>query len=751
MNWKLSFFSFKNIGFLGTPKATLTAIGLATASLAGATDTPTIETRMDDITDPQTISLRDALALAPRDISHFAPLDTISVGAQTDAIILTDTDTGEFYIGFIDPATKQPIPTDRIVNRTYKWITGRTSDRDPVLYQGNNIKYGRQVKPSGEHDIVDLWIETLWPDGANTITIRLDPTNPNNYALIKKVRDQRWENAEWKEQKFNGKEVEISYASTQSTPNQAITQYLTNNHPWSTVTNITDKSPTIILADKVAAAWVYVAQTIDPDTYDLSKPVYITVQHADGSREVIKTTLQAQQAPNTAPVARADSFSAEQGKTITGNVLSNDTDSDGDRLTVTSHTQPAHGSLTIAADGTMTYESDDSFVGTVTATYTIDDGKGDTATGTISFTMTATPNAAPTAQNDTATVQSWQSVVIDALSNDTDANGDTLTNTGVVTPPQHGTVTKNTDGTFSYTADAGFVGTDTFTYRISDGKGGTSTATVTITVTATPNQAPTINDATLSGNEGETVSIDLSTLASDSDGTIKDYNITPQGNAPTATLNGTILSVILPRVRANKIYKYTITAIDNQWATSTPGTITIENTNVPAPAPSFVVPDTIKATKGETVRITGLNFQNVENITLTTEDVEISNINVDIANGVITFDCETPGEGTLTYTATNTEGLSTTKTSKLSIAVPTAVIDLDKEKMSLSVQSGQITILGDRVFKNAYLFTHTGSHVGTFPVKDNTVSVGTSYPVGIYIITLTTADNDYASFKILLQ
>lgn len=102
---------------------------------------------------------------------------------------------------------------------------------------------------------------------------------------------------------------------------------------------------------------------------------------------------------------------------------------------------------------------------------------------TVSFLLTGHPtNAAPDAVNDGATTFTNTSVAVAVLSNDTDANGDALTITGV-TQGAHGTVAYTPTGV-TYTPNAGWTGTDTFTYTISDGYGGTDTATVTVAVVA---------------------------------------------------------------------------------------------------------------------------------------------------------------------------------------------------------------------------------------------------------------------------
>jgi len=116
----------------------------------------------------------------------------------------------------------------------------------------------------------------------------------------------------------------------------------------------------------------------------------------------------------------------------------------------------------------------------------------------------------PLGTADTANSNDDQQVTINVLSNDSDADG-TLNpaSVSVVTPAGHGTVTGGTNGALVYTPAAGFSGTDTFAYTVSDDQGATSTpATVTITVTAaaaTP--PPSTGGSTGGGGGGGTIGV----------------------------------------------------------------------------------------------------------------------------------------------------------------------------------------------------------------------------------------------------
>jgi hypothetical protein len=185
--------------------------------------------------------------------------------------------------------------------------------------------------------------------------------------------------------------------------------------------------------------------------------------------------------PNRAPDAVDDSATTQRDTAVTIGVVANDTDPDGDPLSITGVSNPPHGTAVDNGDGTVTYTPDTGFTGSDTFSYTIADGRGGSDTATVAITVTEPPNRPPTARNDSATVKKNKSVRISVLANDSDPDGDALTITRATDPP-HGSVTVDRGLSLTYRPDQGFVGTDTFTYEISDGKGGVAVAQVTITV-----------------------------------------------------------------------------------------------------------------------------------------------------------------------------------------------------------------------------------------------------------------------------
>ncbi len=132
--------------------------------------------------------------------------------------------------------------------------------------------------------------------------------------------------------------------------------------------------------------------------------------------------------------------------------------------------------------------------------FSVDDGAGTATTGTFSITVTPQSDNDPVADTESFTVIEGGTATeadLDAgtslLDGDSDADlpGDTLSvNTTPVVDVSHGTLTLNANGTFSYVHDGSENFTDSFTYEVNDGAGGTDTATVTITITPQNDNAP---------------------------------------------------------------------------------------------------------------------------------------------------------------------------------------------------------------------------------------------------------------------
>jgi len=184
---------------------------------------------------------------------------------------------------------------------------------------------------------------------------------------------------------------------------------------------------------------------------------------------------------NDALVANDDTDTTPEDTAVTTAVLDNDSDPDGDTLTVTTVTDPANGSAVINGDSTVKYTPDANFNGADSYVYTISDGNGGTDTATVTITVTCV-NDPPVAVNDTDTTPEDMHVTVNVLANDYDVDLDSLTVT-TVSNPLNGAAVINPNNTVTYTPDIGYNGPDSFTYEICDTDGFCDTGTVTIIVT----------------------------------------------------------------------------------------------------------------------------------------------------------------------------------------------------------------------------------------------------------------------------
>lgn len=173
--------------------------------------------------------------------------------------------------------------------------------------------------------------------------------------------------------------------------------------------------------------------------------------------------------PNLAPTAVDDLATTPFETALQLDLLANDFDPDGDSLSVASVQEPTNGVVLLNPNGTITYTPSGGFVGIDRFEYTINDGRGGSATGGVSVTVESGANMAPIAVADQVEVLRDASGTINVLANDSDPDGDALTLVSF-TAANNGTVVASTDGVVTYTPANGFVGADSFTYVVSDGE-----------------------------------------------------------------------------------------------------------------------------------------------------------------------------------------------------------------------------------------------------------------------------------------
>jgi len=223
---------------------------------------------------------------------------------------------------------------------------------------------------------------------------------------------------------------------------------------------------------------------------------------------------------NSTPVATDDSYTTSEDTPLTiadPGVLANDSDADGDALSTTIVSQPQHGIVLLNAAGGFVYTPAPNFHGTDTFIYRATDGHASSANATVTITVTSV-NDPPQALFDSYVVTRGGTLIVAAvdgvLANDSDADGDSLAAI-LVSDVQHGTLTLNLDGSFTYVPNPGFVGLDQFTYRASDGTDTSGETIVAIQVNAPPEVQ---NDAyTTSEDTPLVIDINSGVLVNDSD------------------------------------------------------------------------------------------------------------------------------------------------------------------------------------------------------------------------------------------
>ncbi|GAA4451131.1 Ig-like domain-containing protein [Novipirellula rosea] len=321
-----------------------------------------------------------------------------------------------------------------------------------------------------------------------------------------------------------------------------------------------------------------------------------TYQVSDGNggtdTAVVSITVIAQ---NDDPVAVADNIVTNQDTTANFNVLGNDTDVDGDTLTVTkiggtSISMPGNvgvtgGTVNYNPNGTFSFVPNSGFVGTTNFNYTISDGVGGESTATVQVSVIGpgAGNVPPVAVDDSYTTDEDTQLIVPAatglLLNDSDSDLDTLTAV-LLSNPTKGSVSVLADGAFTYTPFANLNGPDSFTYRLSDGRGGNATGTVNITITA-EDDAPVLNDATFVVREDKVVGSVVGTVtAIDPEGGVT-YSITA-GNDDNRfeIIPGTGEIKVLNPLNFETANSYELTVEASDGALSDTAVVTIVVTNV---------------------------------------------------------------------------------------------------------------------------------------------------------------------------
>ena len=247
-------------------------------------------------------------------------------------------------------------------------------------------------------------------------------------------------------------------------------------------------------------------------------------------------------APDAPPVVVPDAVSLISGQSVQLSPLANDSDPEGGALTlgVDLVVSPDVGGSASAAGNDVVITSVPGFVGTLTVTYTALDPAGQAASGTITATVDAPPNNPPTTGPDSASMYAGAELRLEPLANDSDPDGDALTLTGVrVLTPEAGTAAVEGQ-TLVIRSAAGFTGSLSGAYTVSDARGAQAEGTLTVAILGpAPNRRPVAVDDSATVQAGKKIKVKVVANDSDPDGdrirVVKVYKPKPKRGKATKT------------------------------------------------------------------------------------------------------------------------------------------------------------------------------------------------------------------------
>lgn len=236
---------------------------------------------------------------------------------------------------------------------------------------------------------------------------------------------------------------------------------------------------------------------------------------------------------NTSPVPESTTVTLDEDTTAT--IRLEATDPQGDTLTYTITNQPQHGTLGTLTGNVVSYTPSPNYAGDDAISFTVSDGEIVSTPATVSLIITPR-NDRPLAQDATAELEEDTPVEISLSA--TDIDGDTLTYR-VLAKPKHGTLSTLIDNLTTYTPDANYSGSDTFSFVANDGKRDSAPGSVSLTINP-QNDPPISSTVTVSTAHNEAVDINL--IATDVDGDALTFEIVqgPESGTLSALTNGVV-------------------------------------------------------------------------------------------------------------------------------------------------------------------------------------------------------------------
>ncbi|WP_425086073.1 tandem-95 repeat protein [Vibrio parahaemolyticus] len=476
------------------------------------------------------------------------------------------------------------------------------------------------------------------------------------------------------------------------------------------------------LVDNGDGTWTFTPQ-IDDDT-----EVSFTFDIIDDEDLVVSGSANLDILPiNDAPNAENDVITTEEDTAVTIDVLVNDSDVEGDVLSIQSASVPSEQGSVDIVDGKLVFTPAENFNGEATITYIVTDGD---LTDEAKVTVTVTPvNDSPVAVDDTTSIQEDTVVTIDVLTNDTDVDGDKLSIESASVPKEQGTV-EVVDGKLVFTPAENFNGDAEITYTVTDGEL-TDEAKVTVTVNPV-NDAPTIKVDAVESITEDAVNTDtvVATL------TVRDTD-TPEDQLTVSLENNSNGYFVLVGNEV-KLTQAGVDAVNNDELNLKDLTISASVSDGVNPtasdSDSLIVNRVNDAPTVENAIADQVLSEDFASYTIDLNDAfkdsdsalnfsvsGNSNVLVSIENGIATISptADWNGSETLTFTATDPSGESVSQTVNFTVA---SVADIVADKATVVEDTSTvIKVLGNDTFegtdKVVSLDTNNGPANGTVSVN----------------------------------
>ncbi|WP_408595623.1 tandem-95 repeat protein [Limnohabitans sp.] len=393
-------------------------------------------------------------------------------------------------------------------------------------------------------------------------------------------------------------------------------------------------------------------------------------------------------AVNDAPDAVADSVSATEDTLLTvtsTSLLDNDSDVDNlhSALRIVGVSNATHGSVSLSADGSISFSPDLNYFGLATFNYTVSDGVGGFSVGI------ATVNIAPVNDSPVAVGEIYSGnedvvatfSVASLLDNDSDVDNAhsqlSILSVGGATHGSVSLVTTNGNTNVVFTPDLNFYGTASFTYTISDGVGGTATASMSLNFTSV-NDAPVVNNELYAGKRNVSYSLLASALLTNDTDVETPSNLTlaSVGNAQhgsVSLVNGNILFVPVSGYSGRGSFDYVVRDADGGQTT---GTTQIDFSYVNANPTA--VDDSFSGTEDTSLSITTAqllaNDSDTDNASSSLSVASLGSATHgtvafdSLGNVLFTPDSNFNGQASFSYLVVDPDGGSTWATAHLSIA-----------------------------------------------------------------------------------